>query len=318
MAATRTDVLVIGAGVIGLTTAVVLAESGLAVRIRSRQPPQHTTSAAAGAMWGPHLANHHSVPRWSRESLRVFGELAGHAATGVRLLDGLEVSRTPTSAPDWMAQLDSFRECRPADLPAGFATGWHYTAPVIDMPVYLGYLADRLLEAGGKLDAGTVTSLDEVSTHAPIAVNCAGAGACQLVPDPRVTPTRGQLVVVDNPGLDTFLAEETGASPDMAYIIPHGDRLLLGSSAEAGNADLNPDRQTADAIVRRCAELAPAVEGARIRAHRVGVRPVRSHVRVELQRLDGCHLIHNYGHGGAGVTLSWGCAADVLSIVEQL
>jgi D-amino-acid oxidase len=168
------------------------------------------------------------------------------------------------------------------------------------------------------LETGTVTSLDEVRTQAPIAVNCTGYGACQLVPDPEVTPTRGQLVVVDNPGLDTFFAEETGDSPDMTYILPQGDRLILGSSAERGRSDLEPDPATAAAILRRCAELAPAIQGVRVRAHRVGVRPVRSRVRVEHQGLDGCQVVHNYGHGGAGVTLSWGCAAEVLSIIGQL
>lgn len=318
MAVARTDVLVIGAGVAGLTTAVLLAEQGLAVRVRARQPPQQTTSAAAGAMWGPHLSNHEFVPRWSHESLDVFTNLTGRPETGVRMLDGLEVSRTAVPAPDWMARLDSFRECPPADLPARFATGWRYTAAVIDMPVYLGYLVERLAEAGGKLESGTVTSLEEVRTQAPIAVNCTGAGARQLVPDPELTPTRGQLVVVDNPGLDTFFAEETGESPEMTYILPQGDCLILGSSAERGRSDLEPDPATAAAIVRRCAELVPALDGAQARAHRVGVRPVRSRVRVELERLDGCQLIHNYGHGGAGVTLSWGCAAEVLSLIQQL
>ena len=318
MAAARTDVLVIGAGVAGLTTAVLLAEEGLAVRVRARQPPRQTTSAAAGAIWGPHLANHESVPRWSHMSLDVFRRLAGRDGTGVRMLGGLEVARPRIPAPEWMTRLDGFHDCRPADLPDGFATGWRYTAPVIDMPVYLGYLLRRLLQAGGKLEAGTITSLDEVRTQAPIAVNCTGFGARQLVPDPELTPIRGELIVVDNPGLDTFFAEETGESPDLMYILPHGDQLIIGSSAVRGRADLQPDPQTAAAILRRCTALAPAIRGVRIRAHRVGVRPVRSRVRLEQQRLDGCHVIHNYGHGGAGVTLSWGCAAEVLSIIGQL
>jgi D-amino-acid oxidase len=318
MVAARTDVLVIGAGVAGLTTAVLLAEEGLAVRVRSHLPPQQTTSAAAGAIWGPHLVNHESVPRWSRESLAVFRGLASRSDTGVRMLGGLEVTRAPEPAPDWMAQLDGFHDCQSAELPNGFAAGWRYTSPVIDMQVYLGYLVNRLVEAGGKLETGLVTSLDEVCTQAPIAVNCTGSGARQLVPDTEVTPIRGQLIVVDNPGIDTFFAEDTGASPDLTYILPQGDQLILGSSAERGRSDLKPDPRTAEAILRRCAELEPAIEGARIRAHRVGVRPVRSRVRLEHEPLGSCHLIHNYGHGGAGVTLSWGCAAEVLSLIGQL
>jgi D-amino-acid oxidase len=317
MAVARTDVLVIGAGVAGLTTAVLLTEHGLAVRVRSQRPPQHTTSAAAGAIWGPHLVHHESVPRWSRESLGVFRAMAGRDETGVRMLDGLEVARAPIPAPGWMSELDGFRDCRPADLPEGFATGWCYRTPVIDMPVYLGYLVRRLTDAGGKLEVGTVTSLDEVRTQAPIAVNCTGSGARHLVPDPEVTPTRGQLVVVDNPGVDRFFAEDTGDSPDMTYILPHGDQLILGSSAQRGSAELRPDPRTAAAILRRCAELEPGIEGVRVRGHRVGIRPVRSRVRLEHQRLDGCHIIHNYGHGGAGVTLSWGCAAEVTALIAK-
>jgi D-amino-acid oxidase len=262
--------------------------------------------------------NHESVPRWSRESLDVFHGLAGHDDTGVRMLGGLEVTRAPVPAPDWMAQLDGFHDCRSGELPDGFANGWRYTSPVIDMPVYLGYLVRRLVDAGGKLETGLVTSLDEVCTQAPIAVNCTGFGARQLVPDTEVTPIRGQLMVVDNPGIDTFFAEDAGVSPDLTYILPQGDQLILGSSAERGRCDLRPDPRTAAAILRRCAELEPAIEGVRIRAHRVGVRPVRSRVRLEHERLGSCHLIHNYGHGGAGVTLSWGCAAEVLSLIGQL
>jgi D-amino-acid oxidase len=217
-----------------------------------------------------------------------------------------------------MAMLDGFRDCRPGELPEGFAAGWRYTAPVMDMPAYLDYLVARLVDAGAKLEGGTVTSLDEVCTQAPIAVNCTGFGARQLVPDSGLTPIRGHLVVVDNPGVETFFAEDTGSSPDLTYILPHGDQLILGSSAQRGRARMHPDPRTSAAILRRCAEIEPALEGVRVRAHRVGIRPVRSRVRLEHQRLGGCHLIHNYGHGGAGVTLSWGCAAEVRSLVRSL
>jgi D-amino-acid oxidase len=51
-------------------------------------------------------------------------------------------------------------------------------------------------------------------------------------------------------------------------------------------------------------------------AERVGLRPFRrSGVRLERDQLrDGRTVIHNYGHGGAGFTLSWGCAREVLDI----
>ncbi len=50
-----------------------------------------------------------------------------------------------------------------------------------------------------------------------------------------------------------------------------------------------------------------------------GLRPVRAEVALKRERLDARHyVIHNYGHGGGGVTLSWGCAQEVVSLVATL
>ena len=67
----------------------------------------------------------------------------------------------------------------------------------------------------------------------------------------------------------------------------------------------------AEAIVRRCAALRPQLAGARVLGHRVGLRPVRDAVRLEREPLSGGRvLVHNYGHGGAGITVAWGCAEE--------
>lgn len=47
----------------------------------------------------------------------------------------------------------------------------------------------------------------------------------------------------------------------------------------------------------------------------VGLRPGRPTVRLEAERRDGGLLVHNYGHGGAGLTLSRGCASAVLALI---
>jgi len=75
MTSARPDVMVIGAGVSGLTTAVRLAEAGIRVRIRAQRRPEESTSAAAGAIWDPLYANHPLVLRWSSTSYEVFCEL---------------------------------------------------------------------------------------------------------------------------------------------------------------------------------------------------------------------------------------------------
>ena len=316
------EVLVIGAGVSGLTTAACLAEAGLSTAIRTERLPGDSTSAAAGALWGQHLVHGDRVPGWGRQTLDVLRDLAGVAGTGVSMMTGAEVSRTPADRPP--DPLDGLRPCGPAELPAGFACGWRYTAPVADMPVYLGYLLARFERAGGQLTAGPVRSFAEAAaggaadgSAAPVIVNCTGAAARDLVPDPAVVPVRGQVVLAANPGISEFLVAMGDRPNEVNYLFPHGDVVLLGGTEEEGNWSLAPDPRTADRIVRDCAALDPRLRGARVAGHRVGLRPYRPEVRLEAERLPGGRLlIHNYGHGGAGVSLSWGCALEILDLVR--
>ena len=91
---------------------------------------------------------------------------------------------------------------------------------------------------------------------APVVVNCTGLGARELVPDPAVRPVRGQLVVVENPGLRTWLVS-TGPDGAPTYLFPQPDRLVLGGTAEEDAWSREPDPAVAEAIVRRCAALRP-------------------------------------------------------------
>jgi D-amino-acid oxidase len=311
------DVLVVGAGVSGLTTAVCLAEAGMTVRVRARELPLATTSCAAGAIWGPYLLTDRREQRWSDETRHKLEALSRVRGSGVRQVLGREVSRADVSTPEWATKLPDFRTCTADELPTGYSQGWWYSAPIVDMPTYLGYLRDRLREASGTLSAGVVRSLDEAAAEASIVVNCTGIGARQLVTDVSLTPVRGQLVVVENPGIERFFAEYDD-SPTPTYYLPHRESLVLGGSAEAGRTDLEPDLQTSVDIQRRCAVIEPALERAKVLEHRVGLRPTRPRIRLEHVNLARTHVIHNYGHGGAGVTVSWGCAREVLRLINEI
>jgi D-amino-acid oxidase len=322
MARTGPDVLVVGAGVSGLTTAICLAETGRNVEIRADRPPQDTTSAVAGAIWGPHLVETgERAARWRRATLAVFRELAAGAAgreAGVRIVNGSQVFRGAPAPPDWLAELGGYRPCGPAELPPGFRSGWRYAAPVAHMPTYLGYLQARLERAGGKLGVGTVASLAGAAreTGARAVVNCSGAYARQLAGDAAVTPVRGQAVVAVNPGLAEFLIAPSDESAELSYMFPHGDEVILGASEAAGEWNLEPVPAVADRILRDCAAIEPRLRGARVLGHRVGLRPARPAVRLEAEPGDGGGplIVHNYGHGGAGITLSWGCAREAASL----
>lgn len=314
---TTSKIVIVGGGVTGLTTGVALLEAGLPVHLVAAEIPG-PTSVAAGAMWGPYLVEPWSkVRRWSLVSLDVFRGLSSDPATGVRMVSGVEAARNEASAPEWSTLLPDFRECSPGELPAGFEGGYRFTVPLIDMPVYLQYLLQRYREAGGTMQRQFVGSLDEIDDGSVI-VNCAGLGAGKLAADDGVRPIRGQHVVVKNPGITEFFSEDTGLSPDLVCMYPHGETVVLGGTAVDGEASLGEDPVAARAIVERCAAIDPRLTEAAIVAHRVGARPTRSEVRVEVDvRGDGVPLIHNYGHGGSGVTLSWGCAREVVGLLPS-
>jgi D-amino-acid oxidase len=314
------DVLVIGAGVSGLTTAVCLAEAGLGVRVVSEHGTLQTSSAVAGASWGLYLVD--DDPRalnWSRETRTEMEKLASHKETGVRLVNGMEASRQAVAPPAWAIDVRDFQVCPPDRLPPGFSAGWRYTIPVVHMPSYLTYLADRLRQAGVTVERAAIRSLGQ--RLAPTVVNCAGIGARTLAADNALVGVRGQLVVVENPGIDWFFHGGGDDYADLTYFIPHEDHIVLGGTAVpdasglAPHPDLTPDPRTTADIIARCAAIEPRLGAARLIEQRVGVRPVRPTVRLEYASPAATNVIHNYGHGGSGVSLSWGCAREVLAMI---
>jgi D-amino-acid oxidase len=310
-----TDVLVIGAGVIGLTSAILLAEDAMDVRIVAAAPPRETTSFAASAMWGSTFAGPAAdVRRWAEQSLDDLRALAGQPGTGVRVARGMLAARSTAEGPPEL--LFPGVEVVPRDdVPPGFLAAFAVEVPLVDMPVHLDHLLARFEAAGGELELRSLASLSDVEGAARVIVNCSGVGARDLVPDPAVRSVRGQHVVVENPGLEEFLMEEP--SPRWAGWFPHGDHVVLGGCADEDDWNLEPDPATAAEIVARCAAIEPRLGDARVLEHRVGLRPTRPDVRLEEEALGASRLVHNYGHGGTGVALAWGCARDVLSIVAR-
>ena len=267
---------------------------------------------AAGAIWGlTRVGPQDRVVPWGRTGLKVLTELAAEPGTGVRMASGKEVSRSPLEPHDWTELVPGLRQCEPAELPAGFTAGWHYSAPIATMPVYLGYLRARFEKAGGTLELSRVGSLADLAGAAPVVVNCSGVAAHDLVPDPAVVPVRGQVVIAVNPGIEEFFVNRDEQPPWIVYMFPHGEEILLGGTNEEGDWDLQPRPDIAERIVAGCAAIDPRLRGATILGHRVGLRPVRPEVRLESEPFGGGVLWHNYGHGGAGISLAWGCAAEI-------
>lgn len=309
------EAVVLGAGVSGLTTAICLAEAGWAVRVWAAEPPADTVSAVAGAMWGPSFqAPMDKTMAWTNRSLPDFVALVDDPASGVRMAPTLTVTSMPATAevPPQARAIPELRPCPPDELPAGFTSGFRATMPIADMPRYLAYLTGRV----GEIEYRRVASLAEAARAAPLVVNCAGLGARDLGDD-DVHPVFGQHVLLANPGLDEVFMELAMAD-EWTSFVPHADHVVCGGVRVPGRFDRTPDKDITDRILAGVRAVEPRLRDAEVVGVLTGLRPDRSAVRVEAERLGDGWCVHNYGHGGNGVSLSWGCAREVVELAAGL
>lgn len=278
--------------------------------------PPDTTSSVAAAIWYPYKAYPEDrVLAWGKRAFEEFARLSHLPESGVRMREGVEVYRRPVPDPWWKEAVPGVRRCREDELPPGCRDGHIFTVPIIEMPVFLGYLMRRFTAAGGSVEQRALSSLGEFEN--PMVVNCAGLGAREVAGDGRMVPIRGQVVRVKNPGVPRFILDEDNPE-GVTYVVPRSEDCILGGTADEGDWDTEPNPEVAGSILRRCARLEPRLEGVEVLEHRVGLRPGRPEVRLELEELSGGRMcVHNYGHGGSGVTLSWGCAEEAVDLVRE-
>jgi D-amino-acid oxidase len=292
--------IVVGAGVVGLTAAVCLREAGVDADVVARDLPQDTTSAVAAALWYPYRAlPAQRVTAWSATSYEALARLAGVPGSGVRMRTGTELLAPDAPDPWWRDAVPDLRRT---------AGGLRFAAPAVDMSVHLPWLAARLRALGGTFGQREVAGFDEL--EADVVVNCAGLGARELAGDDSLVAVRGQVVRVTAPGVQEWLLDQSDPA-DLVYVVPRERDVVLGGTAEEGREDHTPDPATTAAILARCAALLPELRDAPVVGVAVGLRPVRPEVRLEA---DG-RVVHCYGHGGAGVTLAWGCAVEVAALL---
>lgn len=307
----------LGAGVSGLTSAVRLQEAGHRVRVVAAARPARSTSALAAAVWFPtHVGPPDRVLAWGAETFSELSAQAGAGVPGVVMRESLALYREPPGVPEWADAVGGVRAAAATDLPPGYVHGLRFAVPLVEMPLYLPWLVDRVTAAGGELVDRRVSSIDELTGGTDAVVNCSGLAARELADDPSVYPVRGQIVRVTNPGLTMSVRDE--AHPDgRAYVHPRTTDCILGGTLDEHEWDTRTDPATSAAILRRCREIVPALDEATVLEEIVGLRPARPTVRLEESPGDGTRIVHNYGHGGAGITLGWGCAAEVAGLLGR-
>jgi D-amino-acid oxidase len=307
----REQVGIVGAGVSGLTCAVLFAERGYHTTIFAEEIGQRTTSAAAAAIWFPYDAEPAgAVVAWSLETFKVLRELSGTAGSGVSMIELRSFARVgEPEIPAWAISLGA-RPLAPSQISNYFTSGFALDVPLTDTTFYLDYLAARFRAAGGEIHAGVrFDHLEDVNSDCSLLVNCTGVGARTLVPDPKIEPHRGQVAIV--PKTPPTYAVVCDDLPLM-YSIPRPNDCVFGGTNEL-SSNRDPDPAATAQIIAECSRVLN-IKPPKVLRERVGLRPFRrSGICLRADQMgDGRRVIHNYGHGGSGFTLSWGCARAVV------
>jgi len=311
----------------GMTCAHELADDS-DVTIFYDLAPEHSTSSTATAIWHVYLVdpNDSDVLRWSTVTLEQLIDISKKEETaGVYCVRGIELYRRgPALMPTWAEIPPYFRMLSGPEIShfPGVVWGYEIEAPVAEMAKYLPWLRAETERKGVFFERRRLRSLSEVPATFDTVINCSGLGARELVGDAELSGVRGQYLLVRTPEGDPGLYVGDDQNPrGMSYMIPRRDGICVGGTEEHGIEDL-AFTEDAMTLISRAAETAPSLRNVKaddVLARVVGIRPFRpSGVRLEADQLeDGRTVIHNYGHGGSGFSLAWGCAEDVVRLVRH-
>ncbi len=308
------SVLVIGGGVNGLSTGICLLEDGWDVTIYSEEFSPNTTSDVAAALWYPFLsAPVEKTNVWGSRTYDILKLLATEKGAGIDMTQTFEYFRSSQPDPVWKSTVDNFERIT-EDLPSDYVECFSFMTQVIEMPLYLEWLMNRYNLLGGKLEKRRVNDFSEVPEKFQLVVNCTGLSSGELCNDPEVYPVRGQIIRI-KPKLNQMHLDQQ--IPTLSYIVPRSNDMILGGVAQEGNWSLEPTEEDRNFILEKCSKIIPDLKNAEIIEDIVGLRPGRAEVRLEKEQISGKVIIHNYGHGGSGVTLSWGCAEEVVELANE-
>lgn len=363
----KKNILVLGAGISGITTAHVLSDQGYRVEIQSEFFPDDASadpeyaSLYPSASVIPHSVYHENTTQLLLNSLHAFEQLKHLNFPGVTVHKHFELFHEEADLPDYISLMPGykpfnyFRKEFYPDHPRYKATdGWSFNCYFADWSSYFPALLFHLREKGIKLTRKRIEPEDISKTTAEIIINCTGTGSVSLFGDKNDEVIAGHLLKIEDapilqdpdgrtvsynftPGSDVYAGPD-GEALDV-YCYPRTDGWILGGSRIQGrlNSQHAEYRQQDDNHMNLSGiklplpimklnreiiehtfseEMKPEYRKTGVLGYRY-TRSENTGLRLEAEETADKLIIHNYGHGGAGVTLSWGCAAEVLKILEN-
>eukprot|EP00834_Sanchytrium_tribonematis_P007507 NODE_687_length_4732_cov_0.694582.p3 type:complete len:325 gc:universal NODE_687_length_4732_cov_0.694582:1396-422(-) len=295
-------IIIVGSGIVGLTTAVVLHSRGYDVEIY-HDPKSLYASDKAGAHFRPVSETDGLLRQLEKDTFHIFDQFVD-LNVGIQYADGIEYHDSDFST-GWMPY--TFLEQKNGKL------GIKYKQFIINVPLHLDYLRNLLKSRGIIFKKYKIENFkDFQEEHSDdLIIMCTGLGSAILFKDPHVFPIRGQTVLVDAPYIRTSYFTMKHDNP--YYVIPRGDgTVILGGTFTPNSWNTNVSQKIANRIIKNCKSLF-GIEFDKVLSHQVGLRPGRTTVRIEREG----NIIYNYGHGISGWQTSYGSAFEVLRLVQE-
>ncbi|KAJ8939549.1 hypothetical protein NQ318_011333 [Aromia moschata] len=311
------QVAVIGCGVIGLTSALAIQRSirNTKVTIFTKDITPNTTGDVAAGLWEPYLVDDTEE--------KSFGGKAKEAGISLQPIINLSDKRDH-KIPDWVNVTLGHSELSRDHLVnlsrrynKNFTAGYLFVSFTWEASYFLPFLQREFEKNGGRVVMKEIKDFNELA-HYDVIVNCTGLESRNLTGDKKVSPIRGQIARVRGPWqFHTYIVD----SEKSCYIIPNINCVILGGTKQS-SYNIEVDEVDKQEILSKCSDLLPAIKAAEVIKHQVGLRPGRDKVRLEIEikerDKDTIKIVHNYGHGGSGITLSVGCAVEAAELVEKV
>ncbi|ULT97850.1 hypothetical protein L3Y34_005588 [Caenorhabditis briggsae] len=314
-------ICVLGAGIMGVSTALAIQERipDSVVTIIAEKFSPNTTSDVAAGLIEPYLCDDDvdRVISWTKSTIQRIQEYMNEGNPGAEEQSGYWL-QSVKSVPKWLEVMKNVKiltgnELKMVAKRPEHKFGIFYTTWYLEPTPYIKWESDKFLKNGGKIKNSKIQKIEDVEKEFglfDVILNCTGIGARHLIGDNEVFPTRGQILKVKCPSVKHFFID------DQFYALLNDTTITLGGTADRHQWDRTINPKISEKIFQENCKNIPSLRSAQVISSHVDLRPSRVTVRLEAE--PDSKVIHNYGHGGSGITLHWGCALECVELVKKV